>query len=401
MILPNKVIPGSRVPVKADGAEIKNTEPWIYLSPPHMGDSELELVKEAFATNWIAPVGPHVDGFEKEFAEYLGVPYAAALSSGTAAIHLALRLLGLHPGDEVICSTLTFVASANPIVYEGGTPVFIDSEPASWNMDPALLRAELDECAARGRLPRAVIVVDLYGQSANYDPILDACARYEVPVIQDSAEALGATYKGRKVGTQGRCGIFSFNGNKIITTSGGGMLVSNDSDLVGRARFLATQARDPAPHYQHSTIGFNYRMSNVLAGIGRGQLRVLAERIAARRHNFEQYKAMLGPVPGIEFMPLASYGEANCWLTCITIDQEKFGATREDLRVALAARNIDARPVWKPLHLQPVFAHCRVRGGAVAETVFERGLCLPSGSNLTDADFDRVCAVVLGAQKQR
>jgi dTDP-4-amino-4,6-dideoxygalactose transaminase len=389
-----------RAPVKPNGAEIKTIEPRIYLSPPHMGDKELELVKEAFASNWIAPLGPHVDAFEKEFAEYVGVSHAAALSSGTAAIHLALRLLGVQPGDEVLCSTLTFVASANPIVYEGGTPVFIDSEPGSWNMDPALLREELDACAARGYLPRAVILVDLYGQSADYDPIVDVCGRYDVPLIQDSAEALGATYKGRKVGTQGRCGIFSFNGNKIITTSGGGMLVSDDRVLIERARFLATQALDPAPHYQHSTIGFNYRMSNVLAGIGRGQLRVLGERIAARRRNFKHYKAVLGPVPGIEFMPLASYGQANYWLTCITIDPEKFGATRDGVRAALASRNIDARPVWKPLHLQPVFAHCRVRGGAVAEAAFERGLCLPSGSNLTDADFDRVCSVVLGAQKQ-
>jgi pyridoxal phosphate-dependent aminotransferase EpsN len=389
-----------RAPLKRNPAQIKNTEAPIYLSPPHMGKAELELVKDAFASNWIAPVGPHIDNFEKEFAEYLGVRHAAALSSGTAAIHLALRLLGVKPGDEVLCSTLTFAASANPIVYEGGTPVFIDSEPASWNMDPALLSEELDACAARGRLPRAVIVVDLYGQSADYDPILAACARYEVPIIQDSAEALGATYKGRRTGTQGRCGIFSFNGNKIITTSGGGMLVSDDRALIERARFLATQARDPAPHYQHSSIGFNYRMSNVLAGIGRGQLRVLSERIAARRHNFERYKAMLGAVPGIEFMPLASYGEANYWLTCITIDSGKFGATREDVRVALAAHNIEARPIWKPLHLQPVFVHCRVRGGPVAVTAFERGLCLPSGSSLTDADFDRVCAIVLGAQRQ-
>jgi pyridoxal phosphate-dependent aminotransferase EpsN len=388
----------ARPKAKPNGAALTNSEPRVYLSPPHMGEAELELVKEAFASNWIAPLGPHVDAFEKEFAEYLGVPHAAALSSGTAAIHLALRLLGLRPGDEVLCSTLTFVASANPIVYEGGTPVFIDSEPASWNMDPALLGEELDACAARGRLPRAVIVVDLYGQSADYDPILNACARYGVPVIQDSAEALGATYKGRKAGTQGRCGIFSFNGNKIITTSGGGMLVSEDGALVERARFLATQARDPAPHYQHSTVGFNYRLSNVLAGIGRGQLRVLAERIAARRRNFERYKAVLDQVSGIEFMPMAAYGEANYWLTCITIDPEKFGATREEVRVALASRNVEARPVWKPLHLQPVFAHCRVRGGPVAEAVFERGLCLPSGSSLTDADFDRVCAVVLGTQ---
>jgi pyridoxal phosphate-dependent aminotransferase EpsN len=267
-------------------------------------------------------------------------------------------------------------------------------------MDPALLGEELEWSAARGRLPRAVIVVDLYGQSADYDPILESCARYNVPVIQDSAEALGATYKGRMVGVQGRCGIFSFNGNKIITTSAGGMLVSDDRALVERVRFLATQARDPAPHYQHSTIGFNYRMSNVLAAIGRGQLRVLAERIAARRRNFERYKAVFSMVPGIEFMPIAARGDANYWLTCITIDPENFGAGREEVRLALANRNIDARPVWKPLHSQPVFAHCRIRGGTVAEAAFARGLCLPSGSSLTDADFDRVCAVVLGVQRQ-
>ncbi len=388
-----------RVPVIPNSAEVKNREPRIYLSPPHMGETELQLVKDAFASNWIAPLGPHVDAFEREFAAYLGVEHAAALSSGTAAIHLALRLLGLRPGEEVICSTLTFSASANPIVYEGGTPVFIDSEETTWNMDPTLLAQELDACAANGRLPRAVIVVDLYGQSANYEPILDACALYDVPVIQDSAEALGATYKGRKVGTQGRCGIFSFNGNKIITTSGGGMLVSDNPDLIERARFLAMQARDPAPHYQHSTIGFNYRMSNVLAAIGRGQLRVLGERIASRRRNFEGYKAVLGAAPGIGFMPLASYGEANYWLTCITIDPEKFGATREDIRLALANHNIEARPIWKPLHLQPVFAHSRVRGGSVAETFFARGLCLPSGSSLTDTELDRVCAIVLATQK--
>jgi dTDP-4-amino-4,6-dideoxygalactose transaminase len=386
-------------PVKTDGAEIKNTGPRIYLSPPHLGEAELELVKDAFASNWIAPLGPHVDAFEREFATSLGVAHAAALSSGTAAIHLALRLLGLRRGEEVICATLTFAASANPIVYEGGTPVFIDSEESTWNMDPTLLREELDVCAANGRLPRAVIVVDLYGQSANYEPILDVCGRYNVPIIQDSAEALGATYKGRKVGTQGRCGIFSFNGNKIITTSGGGMLVSDNPDLIERARFLAMQARDPAPHYQHSTIGFNYRMSNVLAAIGRGQLRVLGERIASRRRNFERYKAVLGAAPGIEFMPLASYGQANFWLTCITIDPEKFGATREEVRIALAAHNIEARPIWKPLHLQPVFAHCRMRGGPVAERAFAHGLCLPSGSSLTDAELDRVCATILSSQK--
>lgn len=389
----------ARTPARAGDTEGNRPKPRIYLSPPHMGGAELEFVKDAFASNWIAPLGPHVDAFEKEVAEYVGASHAAALSSGTAAIHLALRLFGLRPGDEVICSTLTFAATANPIIYEGGTPVFIDSEPSSWNMDPDLLREELEAGAARGHRPRAVIVVDLYGQSADYDPILDVCARYDVPVIQDSAEALGAMYRGRQVGTQGRCGVFSFNGNKIITTSGGGMLVSNDRAFIECARFLATQARDPAPHYQHSTVGFNYRMSNVLAGIGRGQLRVLRDRVAARRRNFERYQAVLGRLPGIESMPLASYGQPNYWLTCITIDPEKFGATREDVRVALTNHNIEARPIWKPLHLQPVFAHCRLRGGTVAETLFEQGLCLPSGSNLSDADFDRVCAIVIRAQK--
>jgi dTDP-4-amino-4,6-dideoxygalactose transaminase len=363
-----------------------------------MGTQELELVKEAFATNWIAPLGPHVDGFEKELATYVTAPHAAALSSGTAALHLALRLLGVKAGDEVLCPSFTFSASANPITYEGAMPVFIDSEKTSWNMDPGLLREELDACSVRGRLPRAVIVVDLYGQSADYDPILQACAHYDVPVIQDSAEALGATYKGRKVGTQGRCAVFSFNGNKIITTSGGGMLVSEDGQLIERARFLATQARDPAPHYQHSAIGFNYRMSNVLAGIGRGQLSVLPQRIAARRRNFERYRAALGGVAGIEFMPIAAYGEPNYWLTCITIDPERFGATREDVRQSLEAENIESRPVWKPLHLQPIFADCRVRGGTVSASIFDRGLCLPSGSNLSDADHDRICAIVLGRQ---
>ena len=375
--------------------------PRIYLSPPHLGDLELEFVKEAFATNWIAPLGPHVDAFEQEFAASVGVAHAAALSSGTAALHLALRLLGLQRGEEVLCSTFTFSASANPIAYEGATPVFIDSEAASWNMDPALLREELDACAARGRLPRAVIVVDLYGQSADYDPILAACAHYDVPVIQDSAEALGATYKGVPVGGQAPCAVFSFNGNKIITTSGGGMLVARDAAFTARARFLATQARDPAPHYQHSAIGFNYRMSNVLAGIGRGQLRVLPQRVASRRRNFEYYQTVLGAVPGITLMPKAPHGEPNYWLTCITIDPAVFGATREDVRLALDAENIESRPVWKPLHTQPVFADCRVRGGAVSEEAFARGLCLPSGSSLTEPELERVCALVLATPKHR
>ncbi len=366
----------------------------IYLSPPHMSGMELELVKEAFATNWIAPLGPHVDGFEKEFAKYVGVPHAAALSSGTAAIHLSLRLLGMQPGDEVICSSLTFSASANPIAYEGGHPVFIDSETRSWNMDPNLLAEELADCAARGRPPRAVIVVDLYGQCADYDPIVETCARYDVPIIQDAAESLGADYKGSKSGGQGRLGVFSFNGNKIITTSGGGMLVSEDASLIEKARFLATQARDPAPHYQHSQIGFNYRMSNVLAGIGRGQLQALPDRVAARRKNFARYKEALGALPGIAFMPVADYGTPNCWLTCLTIDPEKFGATREDIRLALEARNIESRPMWKPLHLQPVFEKCRIRGGGVSEQLFASGLCLPSGSSLSESEHDTVCQII-------
>ncbi len=364
----------------------------IYLSPPHMGGGELDFVLEAFASNWIAPLGPNLDAFEKEFAQYIGVAHAAALSSGTAALHLALVLLGLQRGDAVICPTFTFAASANPICQEGGQPVFLDSEERSWNIDPALLLEELDARAAAGRLPRAVIVVDLYGQSADYAAIREACSRYEVPIIQDAAESLGATFQGERTGRQGRCGVFSFNGNKIITTSGGGMLASEDARMIERARFLATQARDPAPHYQHSAIGYNYRMSNVLAGIGRGQLRVLPERIAARRRNREYYETALAGLPGIGFMPRVE--GTNHWLTCITIDPEEFGAGREDVRLALEAVNIESRPVWKPLHLQPVFAGCEYRGGTVAERAFERGLCLPSGSALTEEELDRVCGVI-------
>ena len=366
----------------------------IYLSPPHLGADEWELVREAFASNWIAPVGPHVDAFEREVAEFVGAPHAVALSSGTAALHLAVRLLGVRPGDTVLCPSLTFSASANPVVYEGGTPVFIDADPATWNLDPDLVREELREGASLGRLPRAVIAVDLYGQCADYDRIAGACAEYDIPLIEDAAEALGATYGDRMAGTLGKMGIFSFNGNKIITTSGGGMLVSRDRTLVEKARYLATQARDPAPHYQHSVLGYNYRLSNVLAAIGRGQLRVLRDRVGARRRNLEAYRAGLADLPGIAFMPEADYGRPNGWLTCITIAPEAFGATREDVRLALEAADIEARPVWKPLHMQPVFASCRVRGGTVARDIFDRGLCLPSGSSLTAADLDRVIGIV-------
>jgi dTDP-4-amino-4,6-dideoxygalactose transaminase len=366
----------------------------VFLSPPHMSGRELELVHEAFASNWIAPVGPHVDAFEREFAATVSVPHAVALSSGTAALHLAMKLVGVQPGDEVLCSALTFSASANAICYEGGQPVFIDCDRTSWNMDPGLLAEELAARAARGRLPRAVIVVDLYGQSADHDAIRAACAEYGVPVVEDAAEALGATYKGRPVGGFGALGAFSFNGNKIITTSAGGMLVSRDEAMVKRARYLATQARDPAPHYQHSTIGYNYRLSNVLAAIGRGQLKVLEERVVARRRNFEAYRELLGDLPGIEFMPEAPYGRCTRWLTCLTIEPEAFGTTREDVRLALEAEDIESRPVWKPMHLQPVFASCRVRGGAVSQRIFEKGLCLPSGSSLTRQEVERVAAIV-------
>ncbi len=365
-----------------------------------MGQDELSFVQEAFDTNWIAPVGPHLSAFEEEFCSLVGAPHAAALSSGTAAIHLALNLIGIQPDDEVLCSTLTFAASANPITYLGAKPIFIDSDYTSWNLDPYLLQNFLAERAKQGKLPKAVIVVHLYGQSADLDPILAICNQYNIPVIEDAAEALGATYKGRSPGTLGNLGIYSFNGNKIITTSGGGMLVGHDPAMIEQAKFLATQARDPAPHYQHSTIGYNYRLSNVLAGIGRGQLRVLKDRVAARRHNFQVYEAALGDLPGLQFMPEAAYGHSTRWLTCLTINPDQFGCDRETLRLALAANDIESRPVWKPLHLQPVFSHCETVGGQVAEDLFTHGLCLPSGSNLTDTDLERVIAVIR-SQSQR
>ena len=366
----------------------------ILLSTPHMGEQELEFVKEAFETNWIAPVGPHLDAFEPEFCQVIGVRHAAAVSSGTAALHLALRLIGVEAGDEVFCSTLTFIATASPITYLGAMPVFIDSDRTSWNMNPDLLRETLEHRARIGKLPKAVVLVHLYGQSADIDPILEVCNAFEVPLVEDAAESLGATYKERSPGSFGKASIFSFNGNKIITTSGGGMLVSDDPDLVSKARFLATQARDPAPHYQHSEIGYNYRLSNVLAGIGRGQLRVLEQRVQARRRNFEVYQQALGKLPGIKFMPEAAFGRATRWLSCITINPAEFGANREQVRSSLAEQQIEARPVWKPLHLQPVFAGCESIGGAVSEDLFKYGLCLPSGSNLTNEDLEQVILAI-------
>jgi pyridoxal phosphate-dependent aminotransferase EpsN len=359
-----------------------------------MGREERALLLEAFDSNWIAPLGPEVDRFEREVAEYVGVGHAAALASGTAGLHLALRILGVQRGDEVLASTLTFSATVNPVLYEGGLPVLIDACPETWNMDPGLLVEELEACAKRGRLPKAVIVVDLYGQAADYDPILTACDRYGVPLIEDAAEALGATYRGRRAGSFGAMSVLSFNGNKIITTSGGGMLLSNRKDWIDRARFLATQARDPAPHYEHSQLGYNYRLSNLLAAVGRGQLRVLEDRVRRRREINTVYRARLGALPGISFMPAAGYGASNCWLTCITVDPELFGSTREEIRTALERHDIESRPVWKPMHLQPVFSAYRRRGGEVAARLFDRGLCLPSGSSLAPDDLERILEVV-------
>ena len=371
----------------------------IYLSPPHMGPIERELLLDAFDSNWVAPLGPHVDAFEREFAEKVGVPHASALSSGTAALHLALLLVGVKPGDEVITSSLTFAATANAVTYAGARPVFIDCSRETWNLDPTLVAEELEHCARAGRRPAAVIAVDLYGQCADLLPITEACARYEIPLIEDAAEALGATYRGRPAGSHGAIGVFSFNGNKVITTSGGGMLVSQRQDWVDRARFLASQARDPAPHYEHSHIGFNYRLSNLLAAVGRGQLRMLDSHVSKRRAHNAFYRGALREAPGVEFMPLADYGEPTCWLTCIVIDPPAFGATREDVRRHLDAHGIEARPVWKPMHLQPAFAGSRVRGGKVAADLFARGLCLPSGSSLTSAQREFVVKTLLATPR--
>jgi dTDP-4-amino-4,6-dideoxygalactose transaminase len=366
----------------------------IYFSPPHLDGREKQLMVEALESNWITTLGPQVDAFEREMAAKLGVAHAAAVSSGTAALHLSLVIAGVQPGDEVLCSDFTFAATANAITYCGATPVFIDSSESTWNMDPALLEAELEACRKRGKMPRAAIVVDLYGQCADYRPILDICKRYEIPVIEDAAEALGATYGGSAAGSMGIMGILSFNGNKIITTSGGGMLLSNNEEFVSRARFLATQARDPAPHYQHSSIGFNYRMSNLLAAVGRGQLENLERKVERRRAINGFYRTALREFPGIAFMPEASYGRSNCWLTCILVDSSVSGITPEIIRRHLEGRNIESRPLWKPMHMQPVFRSCRMVGGAVSERLFGAGLCLPSGSGLSGDDLDRIVSAV-------
>ena len=467
----------------------------IFLSPPHLGDNEQEFVREAFASNYIAPLGPQVNAFEKEFSEYTGIKHCLALSSGTAAMHLALRDLGVGPGDEVIASTLTFIGSVTPVLFEGAKLVFVDCDRTSWNMDPDLLAAELDACKRRGKLPKAVIPTDLYGQCADYERIYSICAEYGVPVVVDAAEAMGAVCKKSEVGgrrsevggqksearsqisgvrcqraasseqltairlqTSGLCfptsdlcsqtsdlwthagvgakaAVFSFNGNKIITTSGGGMLASDDEELIEHARFLSQQARDPFPHYEHTEIGYNYRMSNIVAAIGRGQLQVLDERVRRKREIFDYYRQALFGVPGIKFMPEAEYGRCNRWLTVVLITPEEFGADREAVRMALEAENIESRPVWKPMHMQPVFDPqispidadydliignraessklkatsrgngkrrypVRVVGGSVSEDLFGRGLCLPSGTAMSEGNLDRVVSIILQCRKR-
>ncbi|WP_144549946.1 DegT/DnrJ/EryC1/StrS aminotransferase family protein [Peribacillus simplex] len=377
----------------------------IYLSSPHMSGKEQKYINEAFETNWIAPLGPNVDMFEQDLSEYVGIRSAAAISSGTAAIHLALRLLEVEQGDTVFCSSLTFIASANPIVYQGAEPVFIDSEPDTWNMSPSALERAFIDLKSIGKSPKAVIVVNLYGQCAKMDDIMSICNRYGVPVIEDAAESLGAEYKGRKSGTFGKFGVYSFNGNKIITTSGGGMLISNDEEAIKKARFLATQARDPAPHYQHSVAGYNYRMSNILAGVGRAQLEVLDDRVASKRAIFDRYVQALGRIEGINFMPELEGTLHNRWLTTMTIDLEKLGLSPIEIIDALAEENIEARPVWKPLHLQPLFEGKRYypheKCRSVSEELFQNGICLPSGSNMTEEQQDRVIDKVLNVVNNR
>ena len=362
--------------------------PRIYLSPPHLSGRELGLVRDAIDSNWVAPLGPHVDAFEEELSEVVGVPHALALSSGTAALHLALIVLGIGAGDEVACSSLTFSASANAIHYTGATPVFVDADEATWTIDPLLLERALDE---RPQI-RAVVAVDLYGQCCDYDALRTICADRNVTLVQDAAESLGASYRDAPAGGQGELTAFSFNGNKVITTSGGGMLVSGNHEWIDHARKLSTQAREPALHYEHTEIGFNYRLSNLLAAVGRAQLEVLPERVEARRRINERYRELLTGVPGISFMPEAQYARSNCWLTCILVDPESAGADRESIRVALEAEDIESRPLWKPMHLQPVY------GGDVSAGLFERGLCLPSGSALSDDDQRRVVEILLATR---
>lgn len=368
-----------------------NSNPRIWLSPPHMGGNEERYVAEAFDSNFIAPLGPMVDRFEQKFTELTGIPHCVALSSGTAAIHLALRHFGVGPGDTVFASTLTFIGSVSPILYQCATPVFIDSDTRTWNMDVNLLAQALADAKKQNKLPKAVIPTDLYGQSCDADPIRSLCDEYGVPLIIDAAESVGASYNGKHTGYAGHAATYSFNGNKIITTSGGGMLASHDKKLIDEARNLSQAAREPAPHYEHTTYGYNYRMSNIVAAIGVGQLEVLPSHVDRRRAINARYQRNLA-LPGFTFQGEASYGRSNRWLTVLQVDAKKFGVDRETIRLALEKDNIEARPVWKPMHMQKLFAGAKTIGGSVSESLFRDGLCLPSGSAMSDADVDRVCA---------
>ena len=369
----------------------------IWLSLPHMGGGEQDFVKQAFDSNWVAPLGPNVEGFELDIASFLNSQsHVSVLSSGTAAIHLALILLGVQPGDEVICQSMTFSASANPILYLGATPIFIDSERDTWNMDPELLEEAIKDRIRKGKKPKAIIPVHLYGMPAKMDQIMAIAGEYEIPVIEDAAEALGSSINNQKCGTFGEIGVLSFNGNKIITTSGGGALVSKNPTYVKEATFLATQARDPAPHYQHSKIGYNYRLSNISAGIGRGQMEVLPLRIKQRRDNFSYYTEELKDSPGITFLDEPDGYHSNRWLTTILVNAENTGVSREDIRLKLEMENIESRPLWKPMHLQPIFKDCPFYGSGVAQQLFNDGLCLPSGSNLTGTQLSRVVNCLRG-----
>jgi dTDP-4-amino-4,6-dideoxygalactose transaminase len=369
----------------------------IWLSSPHMGGNEQHFVNEAFAANWVAPLGPNVTGFETDLEQYLNEEvYVGALSSGTAALHLALVLLGVQPGDEVICQSMTFSASANPIAYLGAIPIFVDSEPTTWNICPNALEDAIKDRISKGKKPKAIVAVHLYGMPFQVDAILEIAHRYDIPIVEDSAEALGSSYKGKKCGTFGTIGVLSFNGNKIITTSGGGALVAKTKALKEKAVFLATQARDAAPHYQHSEIGYNYRLSNICAGIGRGQMQVLDEHVALRRGMHAFYQDALKGVDGVTvFSEPNSDFYSNHWLSALVIAPSACnGKTREDLRLAFEAEHIESRPLWKPMHLQPVFEKYPYFGGSISEQLFENGLCLPSGSNLTDDERSRIALVL-------
>ncbi|HEX8657825.1 MAG TPA: aminotransferase class I/II-fold pyridoxal phosphate-dependent enzyme [Hymenobacter sp.] len=368
----------------------------LFLSPPHLGRHELNYVHKALEDNWVAPAGPNITGFEADICQAVGVAHCVALTSGTAAIHLGLILLGVGPGDEVLCPSFTFVATANPIGYVGATPVFVDSETDTWNLCPERLREAIIDRIAQGKKPKALLLVHLYGVPARLPELLAIAAEYELPVLEDAAEALGSRFNGQALGSFGTVGVFSFNGNKILTTSGGGALVTNDAALAQRARFLATQAKDQAPHYQHSEVGYNYRLSNILAGIGRGQMELLDERVKRRREIFAWYQEHLGSLPGLAVGVASELpgSRANRWLTTLLLDPAATATTPETLRQYLETRNIESRPLWKPLHLQPLFATAPRYGGAVCADLFARGLCLPSGSALTDADLHRVAEAV-------